>query len=373
MTPKELIFHQTLAANNYGGRYDHNSDPSAGHSLFFNTFIADAIQLGDAFRASDQCKKPFPELFVGIANCDSLNAGAFRDNNVYYLCLCHGSLDLLAELFRRLICMPSVFRWLGDPSPSAPVPTFPPLPRASSLIAASYIARPIEKRRFDAATWLLGISLKFLLLHEFRHIIGGHIDYASLYFNLNGMNELLVINPTMSSDNLIKQSFEIDADTYGAMTIIALYFSPRPTESFDLQFLAGCNDKREKVLILILTSVLAVIKFLGGEIPPVEYWDNCDHPPNIVRSTAILRVAQYYLERWGHTDLTSRQETITEVLRAIDTTLHELLGYPPLTEEWRKNVEDGGACDTHVQTIKDVFTSIDSELQDLAYVLNQSP
>jgi hypothetical protein len=284
MPPNELILHQVLRGSGHGGVYNYANDPDHSHRALFNLFVNETLQLAPDFRASGLCIKPFPDLLAGIAACDELNAGAFKGNDVYFISLCRGSIDLLIEMFRRLVCMPAVFPWLGGLSPEAPPPTFPPFPRTSSFIARDYFAHPIERRRFAASAWMLGIALKFLRLHEFRHIISGHVDYYIQYFNATGINELVASSPASSSDNQIKQALEIEADCASVVLLLALYFSPTPLTTCDLEFLAECDDKHEKVFVLLLTSVLAVIKLLGDEMPAYGRWDDYDHPPNVVRA-----------------------------------------------------------------------------------------
>jgi hypothetical protein len=375
MTPNELFFHRTLLDGGHGGIYNYTNAPLHPHSLMCKAFVTDTLQMASEFRASNLYFKPFPDLFAGIAACDELNAGAFKDteNPVYYISLCKGSIDLLLEFFRRLACIPSVFPWMGGLPPVAPAPAFPPFPHVSTFIERDYVAHPIEWRRFAASAWMLDNALKFLRLHELRHVIGGHIDYSIKYFGVNDLHELARINPDRSRENLVRQAFEIEADCSAAIFLLGFYFSSTPTLTFDLDFLAECDDKREKVLIMLLTSVLAVIKLLGDEMPSHGKWDDYDHPPNVVRATSILRFAQSHLEQWGHTDLTSRQDAIDEIMVTVNNHIHNLLGHPPFTDEWRRGVEIGGEFDIHSQNLVNVRKSIHRDVQACAYICIPDP
>ncbi len=184
MTDKEYTFDRVLLANGFVGRHPHENEPNQSLKMFYAQVIAGIINQCEAFRRHAACVGTFPEVFAGIASCTSINGCAFRSGDIFYVGLCRGTFELLAEAFRRLLSMPTVFPEIGDASKEVPDRNFPPLPRDSLSLPFDQRFLPNDPVRYSASAWMMIVALDFLIQHEFRHLQGGHADYA--YHRLNG-------------------------------------------------------------------------------------------------------------------------------------------------------------------------------------------
>ncbi len=134
----------------------------------------------------------------------------------------------------------------------------------------------------------------------------------------------------------------MEADSYAAVTMFAKLFGPHSAASLSFPFLEKSTDRVGTLLAVTLTAIIGVLKMFGNPLPDYDRWDQFDHPPEEVRRMGILGSVERHLRQWGQDELVDREETITTMVDSVDVALHQILAYPPLTDEWRRQFEPGG-------------------------------
>jgi hypothetical protein len=367
MPASEAIFDAKLRTFGLGGRYPHDTPTDEAWIFPYDTVITTIDVELERFRSSPQCLRPLPAVCAGIANCTRVDACAFLDDDTYYIAICQGVFRLLKATFLRLLSRPDVFPWLGNVANITPRTDVPRLPRDATALTPAYLPSSMDPIRNDVAAWMLVEATRFIYLHEVRHIIGGHVDYLRTRRNAALIKET-VSTAGAPSANTISQALEVDADSFATVTLLAHYFSPTPVFSFNLPFLAGCQNKASKLLNLELSAILAVHKLFGSPLSPYDHWDRFDHPPAEVRRAALLLSSQRHLRDWGHTELADSPDAILEAAGVIDGALHEIFGDAPSTDEWRRDFEPGGRFVSYFLELNNVCISMHNELAPFAYL-----
>jgi hypothetical protein len=351
----------------FGRIYDHTSDPDIHLRSYYDLVISGLLQNAADYRNSPSCKGKFPELYVNISESTHVNAVAIRIGGDFYITICRGTFVLLSETFHRLLCMPDVFVCVGDVSAERPGRIATPLPRDASLLTNHTRYVPIDPTRAMAAGIMAATALQFLVRHEWRHLQGGHLNYSFATLNMPMLFEASSTG-TAVDRNMIDQAMEIEADTHATVRLVEKYMYDSGLRNKLNPVLRKCPDPEETAVALVLTSICGCIKLFSKPLPPYEKWADNTHPPAEVRQFTIVNSVQDHLRKWGRDDLAKRFSITREVHEAIDTALHQLLGDPPLTDEWRQLFAPHGKCMTHAQRLIGIRQSIQNELDKISYI-----
>ena len=328
MDVKERRLDELLKDFRLGGRFPHESGP---RSLALGTYLQKAKRFVADLAADTRRLRDLPELVVGMAASKDINAIAIRDiDNTYYIGICQGVFDGLIDIFLRLLSRPEVFTWLVD------------VPGADARIPSGLT------RRQAAAIWMASTAADFLMYHEIRHVIGGHLDYRPRVDNAS-----FIMEATSSGGrpevNLVLQAFEHESDTFAAVALLGCFFSREPLSSLNLPFLDGYddNDKPRMVLNLVIGAILGLLRLFGGTLKDYDQWDQDNHPPAEVRRVSIAGYAAMHMRDWGQTALANNRDAIKDSVMAVDITLREILGLTPWSEEWLGEFRSGGKFEQH--------------------------
>jgi len=367
MAYNQHLFEDMLVRYGLGRIHDHMADSDVHMRSFYDLVISGLLQNAAEYRNSIVCKGKFPELYVNISDSTSVNAVAIKIADDFYIAVSRGTFILLSETFRRLLSIPDVFICIGNVAIERPGRIATPLPRDSSLLTDATRYVPIDPTRYMAAGFMAATALRFLVLHEWRHLQGGHLNYSFATLNIQMLFEASSTGAAVAT-NLLRQAMEIEADTHAAVRLIGLCINNRDINEKLEPVLRKCPDPKETIVALVLTSICGCIKLFSKPLPPYEKWANDTHPPAEVRQFAILQTVQGHLRRWGHDALANRYDIAREVNEAVDTALHHLLGDPPLTDEWRQLFAENGKCMTHAQRLIEIRRSIQNELDKISYI-----
>lgn len=379
MTPEQELVHNHLQRKHYGGLYlFEECEPDRAKQALFRDVLGSIDFWQQEHRNGGLLRndKPFPHVKGAIAWCTRINACAFKISDTLYITMCRGLYDIIRHACNRILCEPHVFSWLGDVSKEQAGRAKSFVHTDSMLLHANDDIVPNNDLRRIAASYMAHTAREFLIMHEFRHLIAGHVEYYMEALNCNLINEG-DFEPADSSSrsNLIRQALEIEADCDAAFRRFELVLGPinNPSSGIltrpEYEFLtASPLGASVTGFVLTLAAILVAIKLFRYQVLDFGLWDTRTHPPDEVRRLAILRNAQAYLPRWNLKNESLYPERIGEILSAIDETLHGMLQMAPLTREWLAQASPGGDFEKHYNRLMDIFLDTYYAIQPYSYV-----
>ena len=161
--------------------------------------------------------KFIPEILTGVNDDSTFNAVAVRlCATQYIISVNYGTLILIHDLTHRLFCLPEFFPWVGDPSKEDMQRQFHPTSANAQTYMRIFLSdpRPViprDPQRQRAAQSLIHFVVMFLVAHEFRHIMGGHLAWLGSRSDRQSIAECPQAD---SSEGLTFQALEMDADSF---------------------------------------------------------------------------------------------------------------------------------------------------------------
>src|SRR5579864_2888252 len=217
MSPAADEFDDGLRALKLGSRY--HADASNAFGSLFAMVERIAGEIRDQLVAEVGASKRIPEILSGVNDNSSFNAvAAPLSGGRYIIAVNYGALILVQDLVHRLFCLPEFFPWVGDPSKEDRNRRFHRTSDDAQIYMRAFIsdprsATPRDPERKRAAGFLVPLAVMFLVAHEFRHIIGGHLDWLNDHSGQIGISEVLGMRDDASA-GLCLQALEMDADRF---------------------------------------------------------------------------------------------------------------------------------------------------------------
>jgi len=327
-------FDEGLRALNLGSRY--SGSTSGSIEWVFALVEPLAQEIRDQLVREVGPSQRVPEILAGVNDDSTFNAIALPSPiGGYIIAVNYGALILLHDLVHRLFCLPEFFPWVGDPSKEDRNRQFHPtcndaLVYMRKVIADPRGARPRERRRELAAVALIPLAVMFLVAHEFRHIIGGHLDWLKTHYGKVSISEILGIEGD-PHDGLALQALEMDADEFAMYYTLmrALQIASRPEEDVSPSY-RGIITTPLQALQAVLACALVMIGTFFRPPGPPEEWRTYSHPPSGVRHGMNVLGADGALQSLGQEDLrattTANQEWLALNARFTLSHLAQRLG-----------------------------------------------
>jgi hypothetical protein len=283
-------------------------------------------------------------------------------------------LILVHDLVHRLFCLPEFFPWVGDPSKEDRTRQF----HATSDDAQTYMrtfvsdprsAVPRDSQRKQAAVFLIPLAVMFLVAHEFRHIIGGHLDWLKARSGQMGISEVLGIQGDPSA-GLFLQALEMDADGFAMYYTLmrALEMAERPQENLPTS-IQGIITTPLQALEAVLACALVMIGTFFRPPGLPETWRSYSHPPSGIRHGMNIWGADRALRQLGREDLRSATLADREWVSQFGSfTLRHLvqrLGNTDRQDELR--LEFGPRGQQHLLEVLNAWGSIQDAIAASAY------
>jgi hypothetical protein len=308
MSPMIDDFNEGLHSLNLGSRY--SAVPGAFGSLFAMVEPI-AREMRDQLVNDVGASKRIPEIFSGVSDASTFNAvAAPLSGGRYLISVNYGALILVHDLVHRLFCLPEFFPWVGDPSKEDLTRQFHPTSDDAQVYMRTFIsdprtAIPRDPQRKQAADFLIPLAVMFLVAHEFRHIIGGHLEWLKAWSGQMSISEALAIQGDPSA-GLLLQALEMDADGfamyYTLMRALAMAEGPRENLPPSLQ---GVITTPLQALEVVLACALVMIGTFFRPPGPPEKWRSHSHPPSGIRHAMNIWAADRALRQLGQDDLRS--------------------------------------------------------------------
>jgi hypothetical protein len=300
-------FDEDLRTLNFGSRY---SGPTSGSiEWVFGLVEPLAREIRDQVVSEAGASRQVPEILAGAKNDSAFNAIAVPSpNGGYIIAVNYGTLILVHDIVHRLFCLPEFFPWVGDPSKEDRNRRFHPtcndaLVYMREVIADPVGAKPRDRRRELAAVALIPLAVMFLVAHEFRHIIGGHLDWLKKQYGKISISEMSWMKHDLH-DGLVLQALEMDADSFAVYYTLmrALAIANRSEEDVKPSF-RGIITTPLQALHAVLACALVMLGTFFRPPGPPEEWHTYSHPPAGVRHGLNIVSADRALASFGQEDL----------------------------------------------------------------------
>jgi hypothetical protein len=252
--------------------------------------------------------RDIPDVLSGVSDDKTFNAMAFEHCGQYVIAVNYGVLILVHDLVNRLLCLPEIFPWIGNPSLEDARREFHPTNSDAMEYMRAFIAEPkrvIPKDpvRRDAAKLLFVAAIEFIVSHELWHILGGHVRWDASCMGERSLAE--VGNNRRLPNGIAYQALEMDADAFAVwvslLRSLALAAAPHDVGNFSRVI----TNQVQAVETTIICALVMVGAFLGGKSTPAE-WAELSCPPAGVRHGMNIAAADRALRRLGEHEVRAR-------------------------------------------------------------------
>jgi len=373
VSPTADKFDEGLRTLTLGNRY--RAAASGAFGSLFALVEPLACEMRDQVLNEVGAEKLIPEIFSGVNDDSAFNAvAASLPGGQYIIAVNYGTLILIHDLVHRLFCLPEFFPWVGDPSKEDRTRKFHPTSYDAQTYMRTFISEPRstvprDPRRRQAAVFLIPLAVMFLVAHEFRHIIGGHLDWLKAQSGHASISEVLEIQGN-SSTRLFRQALEMDADGFAMYYTImrALAMAEHPQENLPTS-LQGIISTPRQALEAVLACALVMIGTFFRPPGPPETWRSYSHPPSGIRHGMNIWGADRALRQLGQEDLSSATVANREWLsQFVNFTLRHLvqrLGNTDRQAELR--LEFGPRGQQHLLEVVAAWGDIQAAVRTCAY------
>jgi hypothetical protein len=286
MTSEQLEFHNVFL--NRGGLFD--SKRFGEFSRYFEYTKMELYQRVKVIRSVDS---KLPAVYIDFIDNDKFNAVATKKEDRYYIGINWGSVLILYDLFQRIMTSPKIFPHIGDASKEEIKKIYNPLiTEFSKLILSNDLDRglgPKDVERKSHAATLTSLAIGFLFLHEYGHILNGHIDLKGNLFNSFSLSEME--NDSNSFTPLNSQTIEVDADRF-ATTFSIWFLDMSNHKNFESDTSAAekfCLSHFEKQLETLSFAIYSLFRIFDHKTHTLDEMQKKSHP------TEVIRLDMYFL------------------------------------------------------------------------------
>lgn len=231
---------------------------------------------------------------------------------------------------------------------------------------ADYI--PKDALRNTLATQLAYWANTFMIGHEFRHIISGHVDYYNQNFSLSYIPEY---SSKQSSPKISmrKQAMECECDAFSFITMLTSLLDASTTASSNslLPTDLGLQSAGEMWFHLTALACTGVFRILDDGSHWRSEWPNLSHPtPMVRRGFLLLNGLEDAFRLYPHIYTNDAQLRLaTACFRTIDLAVPEIWGCRINQDDIREAAE---YAPEHFSAVYNAGVSIAPELEKYAYV-----
>jgi hypothetical protein len=278
-------------------------------------------------------------VYVDIIDNNSLNASIKKEGDYYFIGIYRGIIDLLINIFFRMLSNKNVLQEIGDVGKENGIEKiFDAQVTNVEHLQNEFTEHmmPRDKERCMMAHVYILEVVEFLVLHEFAHIIGGHLDYSKSSFNS------LVIDFREEGEEdaaLIFQAFEVFADDFAIRTKLNIL---NGVDGNDFIMRPIKHQEWPTIIKQWLFPMYTFFRLFGHTNSQYSLKDDL-HPPPAARFNMILNNLGYCLEsKFGFSDSEKLREvflaTMMEVECAFDEISEQGLDLRPMHFSFKDNI-----------------------------------
>jgi hypothetical protein len=253
---------------------------------FLSNILIEARQIGlEVIEDLTKYNSNLPNININFINNNLFNAYSFKTNDSYYIGINKGTIINLYTFFNYILSFPNILNFIGNNEHEI-TPDYNPQ-------YLNKIIKPKDKEREIYAQGLFYYATLFLTLHEYAHIINGHLDFINQKRNFL----FKIINSLQKKSELNAQTLEFDADYYAANTGIKTIIR-RYQDNINLQEdKTSYFESLEETFFLWTFATYTIFRFLGKNEYNLEKFDKYPHPAPGLRqyytSALIPKIIQY--------------------------------------------------------------------------------
>jgi hypothetical protein len=318
-----------------------------------------------------------PTPYVSIINSYEVNAIVRKEGDIYFIGLFYGTLLLLYEIFRRMLANPNVLVEAGESAKEQ---------LSKKILNAQYTnfehffnavmpakgSMPIDPVRAELANYLASEAIMFLLLHEYGHIVNGHVDALnSLQPKKSFEEQLANILSTNSeveiSHIMFRQTCEYDADAW-ANNILLQFIKARVSGAAIVSTLIQfVRESHEAAIYYYNFAIYVYWRLFGMEYENGRNLLHSTHPPSGIRQHFIMALIHTIFESYGIEYANKIGMQCSSSLFEAEKAFNEISerGFNPLgiTTTYKQK-----AHTDHIEILSDNWTNVRPILEPYAYV-----
>jgi len=320
----EDLFDDFFKKTGRGGRFEYSA---LERREVFDHFLRLGNLIIDTLRASSP---NLPKPYIDFINNTSLNACATKISNQYIIGINFGTVLLHHDIFYRMLSHKEVFTEIGDSSKetdknrvfNAQITDFSKIvlrPESDDDII------PKDRTRLLVAQMLEELAFISIIIHEYAHIVFGHVDYLSTINNNSAIYENPNFDTNLKFSPLLLQTLELDADSYSASVGMEwLKMSMQNQQNIHpemRQFFSNWPDMIKYWDIAAYTSK----RLFGYEPDKVANYKNLSHPlPGLRQHINLATIASIFFNK-NDSDFASRTAVIgRDVAIAVESAFEKI-------------------------------------------------
>lgn len=275
-------------------------DPDTTKNIFFEN-IKNTIERRRAFFLDSY--PSLPPIHGGFIQNLSLNAMATYYKNEYFIGVNLGTYLLMYDMFEKIFASNNLLTNYGDASKeTAGKLTLNAIAQSNQIeydINSTNLFKIINTERRYLASRYTEWALKFLIDHEFCHIIRGHLGYVGKKYSNQYWVELTDKNSFSNEEMFIFQTLEMDADSFATnrALIDATALVDRYNELSNSDKMVFIDT--ETFLMHWIFVIYSVFRLFGITDFKENDVNKSSHPPPSIRMHMVLINIESILENNG--------------------------------------------------------------------------
>jgi hypothetical protein len=272
-----------------------------------------------------------PEVYFDFINNSSLNACAAKMDGKYFIGIHIGTFFLLSDLFLRMLSNKNVLSEFGDTSHESDSKKIFNAQITDTTIL--FLAKdpnesisPKDPVRLNLAQLLTSFAIKFLVMHEYGHIIFGHLDYLESKTKVSHWTEIEDETLKLKSlSPITSQTLEMDADSYAVLRgVRQIIFLSGNIDNIK-QELKPFYSSLESSLTLWFYSIYSLFRLFG--------YSNCDplkikktlHPQTGIRQHIVFATTHTILQNEPYKELLKRMPSLAmSIVNKVEKAFEEI-------------------------------------------------
>lgn len=235
----------------------------------------------------------FPVPIINVINSQSIGAAAKVVNEEYFIGINLGTFAVIETLFDRMCASKNILTEFGEADTELESVKMlnPVLINFEKFLVQWNKQEPLpypkNENRVMLSKLLAGFALIHVVMHEYAHILHGHVDFSNSKFGISYLDHCVSVyfdeNGNKKLDPLTSQTLEFDADIFATTRgIQRIQESVKTNYTFN-EVVRPFYIDLNTTLYLWCFSVYSLFRLFGDTLPSVQDLPDLSHPPAPLR------------------------------------------------------------------------------------------
>lgn len=291
MSQEEVLkaFDQYVQAEKLGHRFVGRNDRYQNHKEKASKYISEVKSRKNTLPA-------MPDVCFDIIESSKLDAHAFYSGQHAFIAVTTGTIDLIYDMFNRMMSHPDILPHIGVASDEKinPEPLFDMVQDTKHFNSPT--TTPIDPIRKQVAEILSVLAVNYVVYHELAHIRFGHLKYEMTVGNRSHTSEKQL--GTAVNSFWTSQATEMNADAFATSEGLGYVF--RLSEHHH-QLPPPHNQafaKPREALIIWFFAIYSLIRLFGEGDYNLDSLESLTHPPPRVRQMMVIQTVPAWLQAY---------------------------------------------------------------------------